>query len=84
MDWDQVTLFILSFFGFLALFLNLTVGFLRQFPELISAWRRLRSTVHELTDSGSAEPEPPMPSEAGATVEAQRGTEGNGQLGPGG
>ncbi|MFH8365230.1 hypothetical protein ACH4FV_37415 [Streptomyces anulatus] len=80
MDWNKVTLFLLSLFGIMGLFLNLTIGFLRQLPELICAWRKLRSTAHEHADCGNAEPELSTPSEAGNAVEAQGSTDGNSQL----
>ncbi|MFE7517340.1 hypothetical protein ACFU8I_39850 [Streptomyces sp. NPDC057540] len=46
MSWNVLTAFTLGLSGFLALLVMLGTSLLRQLPELVCAWRSLRTTTH--------------------------------------
>jgi hypothetical protein len=52
MDWDTITLVTLAAFGFVGLLITLSIGLLRQLPEL---FRALRAAKNALRDQGDHE-----------------------------
>ncbi|MGX1884438.1 hypothetical protein [Streptomyces sp. NPDC055287] len=45
MDWDSIMLLVLAAFGVVSLVLMLLIGILRQLPDLLRAWREVRTAA---------------------------------------
>lgn len=48
MDWNSLTLSMLALFGFLGLFVMLTIALFRRLPDLINEWRKVRRAWRKL------------------------------------